>query len=135
MSPFTVPTGEIELKASRASGPGGQHVNRSSTRIEAVWNVIESPSLSDSQRHRLLRKLGKRIDGRGNLRVVSDAQRSQAQNKAGAIARLRSLVSAALVVPKPRKPTKPTKGSVERRIAGKKARGRKKAERRAPPEE
>ena len=135
MPPYIVPTEEIALKATRASGPGGQHVNRSATRIEAVWNVLESPTLSESQRHRLLRKLGTRIDGKGNMRVVSDAQRSQAQNRAGAVARLRSLVSAALVVPRVRKPTRPTKGAVERRIKEKKAHGRKKADRRAPPDD
>jgi ribosome-associated protein len=132
MIPFTIPIPEIELKATRASGPGGQHVNKTSSRIEAVWNVFDSPTLAESQRDRLLRKLGKRIDGRGNLRVVADAQRSQAQNRAAAIARLQALVSEALVVPKPRKATKPTRGAVERRMAEKKAHGARKRERRRP---
>ncbi|MEX1050600.1 MAG: alternative ribosome rescue aminoacyl-tRNA hydrolase ArfB [Gemmatimonadales bacterium] len=130
MRAFTIPLDEITLKATRASGPGGQHVNKTSSRIEAVWNVFESPTLAESQRARILRKLGTRIDGRGNLRVVSDAQRSQVQNRAAAIARLQSLVATALVLPKVRRPTKPTKGAVERRIAQKKAHGARKRDRR-----
>jgi len=132
MRPFTVPLGEIVLKATRASGPGGQHVNRSATRVEAVWNVLESATVSEAARARLLRKLGTRIDGRGNLRVVADAQRSQAQNRAAAVARLQALVSAALIVPKPRKPTRPTRGSVERRLTQKKTQSARKRERRPP---
>ena len=132
MPAYQIPAVEITLKASRAGGPGGQHVNTSSTRIEAVWNVLESPSLSEARRHRLLRKLGTRIDSRGNLRVVAGARRSQAQNKAGAIARLRALVQQALAVPKARVPTRPTRGAIERRIEAKKRRGARKRERQAP---
>lgn len=135
MAAYEVPLAEITLKATPSSGPGGQHVNRSSTRIEATWNVLESPTLSEAQRHRLLRKLGKRIAGDGTLRVVADGERSQAQNRAGAIARLRAVVADALVVPRTRKPTRPTKASVERRITEKKQRGRRKAERREPADE
>jgi len=127
---FRIPDDELAIRASRAGGPGGQHVNKASTRIEVVWDVAGSPSLTSAQRRRLLAKLAPRLDGRGRLRVVSDASRSQRRNLELAIARLRAIVAEGLRIPKPRKPTKPTQASVERRLEGKRRRGVRKRERR-----
>lgn len=127
---LAIPREELLFRASRSGGPGGQHVNTSSTRIEVVWNVLESPTLTDHQRSALLRRLATRLDSSGQLRVVSQAGRSQLQNREAALERLAELVAAALVEPKRRKPTKPTKASKERRVDAKKKRGALKKERR-----
>ncbi len=129
---FTVPIDELSVQASRASGPGGQHVNKTSTRVEVRWNVRQSPSLTEPQRERLLHKLANRIDSRGALRVVSSSGRSQLRNREVAIARLNQLVRAALHQPRPRKRTKPTRASVEQRLAEKKKRSEIKVRRRPP---
>jgi ribosome-associated protein len=126
---LAIPRDELELKATRSGGPGGQHVNTSSTRIELVWNVASSPSLWEDERARLLDKLAHRLDTEGRLRIVAQGERSQLQNREAAIARFAELVAKALVVPKRRKPTKPTKASKEKRLAGKKQRSAIKRER------
>lgn len=125
-----IPRTELVYRASRAGGAGGQHVNTSSSRIELLWNVRQSPALDDSQRARLESKLASRLDGEGWIRVVSSARRSQGQNREAAEERLVALVRAALVVPKRRKPTKPTRGAKEARLAEKKKRGETKRRRR-----
>ena len=125
-----IPRTELVYRASRAGGAGGQHVNTSSTRIELLWNVRHSLALDDAQRARLESKLSSRLDGEGWLRVVSSARRSQGQNREAAEERLVAMVRAALVVPKRRKPTKPTRGSKEARLAEKKKRGDTKRQRR-----
>jgi len=135
MPPFLVPESELEIRATRAGGPGGQHVNKASTRIEVVWDMRGSPSLSDAQRARLLTRLATRIDGQGRLRIVSDATRSQRRNLETAVARLREIVQEALKVPKPRKATRPTRASVERRLDAKRRRARRKIERSRPDDE
>lgn len=127
---LAIPREELLFRASRSGGPGGQHVNTSSTRIEVVWNVLESPTLSDDQRSALLRRLATRLDSTGQIRVVSQAGRSQLQNRETALERLAELVAAALIEPKKRKATKPTKASKERRVDAKKKRGALKKERR-----
>ncbi len=126
---LAIPRAELELKATRSGGPGGQHVNTSSTRIELVWNVTTSPSLWEDERIRLLDKLAHRLDGEGRLRIVSQGERSQLQNREAAIARFAEVVAKALVVPKRRKATRPTKASKEKRLQGKKQRGALKRER------
>jgi ribosome-associated protein len=135
MAPYIVPEAELEIRATRAGGPGGQHVNKTSTRIEVVWDVAASPSLTDEQRSRLLARLAPRLDSRGRLRVVSDASRSQRRNLEAAVERLRETVQRALHVPKPRKPTRPSKAAVERRLETKKRRAAKKQKRRDPPDD
>lgn len=131
ITPFlAIPREELVIRASRSSGPGGQHVNTSSTRIEIVWNVAASPSLTEWQREGLLARLGTKVDSSGNIRVVSQAGRSQLQNKEIALARLAERVAAALVEPKQRRPTKPTKASKVRRVEAKKRRGQLKRDRR-----
>lgn len=127
-----IPWSELEFHATRAGGPGGQHVNRSATKVELWWNVLTSPSLTEDQRTRLLSRLATRIDQAGFLRLVSGARRSQLQNREAALERFQDLVAAALTVPRRRKPTRPTRSSVERRIAQKKRRGSVKRDRRKP---
>jgi ribosome-associated protein len=124
-----IPRSELELRATRAGGPGGQHVNTSSTRIELRWNVQGSVALTDAQRALVLQRLGPRLTSDGTLRLVSSEHRSQAQNRVAAEARLVALLRAALVPPVPRRPTRPTRGSVERRLDAKRQQGQRKRDR------
>jgi ribosome-associated protein len=126
-----IPRAELTYRASRAGGAGGQHVNTSSTRIELLWNVRATAALDEAARHRVATKLASRLDGDGWIRVVSSARRSQGQNRDAAEARLAELVRAALVVPKRRKATKPSRGAKEARLSAKKKRGDTKRQRRA----
>lgn len=132
---FSIPVEELEIRATRARGPGGQHVNKASTRVEVVWDVGRSGALSDAQRARLFTKLAPKLDGQGRIRVASDASRSQRRNLDAAVARLHELVREALRVPKPRRATRPTKAAVERRIAAKRQRSARKRERSDPPDD
>jgi ribosome-associated protein len=125
-----VPRNELVYRASRAGGAGGQHVNTSSTRIELLWNVRSTQALNEGERERVAAKLASRLDGDGWIRVVSSARRSQGQNREAAEERLSALIRAALVVPKRRKPTKPSRGAKEARLAEKKKRGDTKRQRR-----
>jgi ribosome-associated protein len=127
---ITIPRAELEVRASRAGGAGGQHVNKTSSRIEIRWNVRTTSALGDATRERVLAKLASRLDGDGNVRVVSSEMRSQLQNRERAEQRLAELVRKALVVPKARKKTKPTRASKERRLEEKKRKSEKKANRR-----
>jgi ribosome-associated protein len=127
---LAVPLAELTMRATRSGGPGGQHVNTSSTRIELVWNVAESPTLTAEQRARLLEKLANRIDGQGQLRIVAQGERSQLQNREAAVRRFADVIRRGLAVPRKRRPTKPTRASKERRLKEKKARGALKRDRR-----
>lgn len=126
----SIPLSELRMRASRAGGPGGQHVNTSSTRIEVEWAIPASRALSDPDRDRLILKLASRLDSSGTLRIVSAETRSQAQNRERALARLAEVVRIALVVPKVRKKTKPSKGAKEQRLDAKKRRSAAKRDRR-----
>jgi len=130
----SIPLSELSFSASRSGGPGGQHVNTSSTRIELWWDLAASPSLDDESRARVASRLASRLvdDGR-LLRLVSSGSRSQAQNRADVIERFRSVLAAALREVKPRKRTRPTKASKEQRLQGKRHRGETKRQRRRPP--
>src|SRR5687768_4115024 len=108
---LAIPRWELEVRATRSGGAGGQHVNTSSTRIELLWNVRTSGVLSDQLRARVLDKLASRIDGEGVLRVVASDRRSQLQNREQAEARLGELVRKALIVPKKRRATKPSRAA------------------------
>ena len=119
---LSIPWEELEFRATRAGGPGGQHVNTSSTRIELHWNVVASRALSSAQLARLRDKLSTRLSAGGALRVVAASRRSQLQNREEALERLRELVARALVVPKRRVKTRPTRASREARLSGKKTR-------------
>lgn len=127
---LTIPRAEIEARASRAGGAGGQHVNTSSTRIELRWNVRQSRVLDDATRRRILEKLPTRIDADGTLRVVSSARRSQLQNREAAEARMAELVAEALHREKPRKKTKPSKASKQKRLDEKRRNSERKQNRR-----
>jgi ribosome-associated protein len=125
-----IPRDELVARASRSGGAGGQHVNTSSTRIELVWNVAASRALTDEQRERLLQKLSSRLDGERNLRVVASDRRSQRQNRESAEERMTELVRQALIVPKKRRPTKPTRAAKQARLESKRRISDKKRERR-----
>ncbi len=110
---------ELEFMASRAGGPGGQHVNKTSTKISVRWNIISSASLSPIQKERLLTKLANKITQDGDLIVHNSASRSQQQNKLAALANLAQLVREALHVPKKRMKTRVPKGATEKRLESK----------------
>jgi ribosome-associated protein len=127
-----VPLTELTFLASRAGGPGGQHVNRSSTRIELWWDVARSPSLTEADRVHLLARLAGRLTTDGALRLVAADSRSQGQNRAAAIERFRRLVTEALHRPKPRRKTRPTRASRAARLESKRRQSTRKRERRPP---
>ena len=127
---LAIPLAELRFRFSRSGGPGGQHVNRSETRVELIFDVAGSPSLSEAQRARILHRLAGYIDAAGVLRIVSTATRSQMENRADAVARFRALVSAALRRRRPRIPTRPSAAAHERRLAAKRTRSSVKAARR-----
>ena len=128
-----LPLSELEFRASRSGGPGGQHVNTSSTRVEVWWDVAASPTLTDEQRARLLGRLESRLDSAGRLRLVSSSSRSQLRNREEVTERLRDVVARALEVPKPRKRTKPSRAARAARLENKRRRSAVKRERRQPP--
>jgi ribosome-associated protein len=124
-----IPLDEIQFRASRSSGPGGQHANVTASRIEAVFDVEASKALSGEQRALLRRKLGDRVTA-----VAQDA-RSQARNRELALERLREKIAGGLRRPKPRRLTKPSRAARERRLQQKRQRSQRKAQRRPPPED
>jgi ribosome-associated protein len=124
-----VPLAEIELRASRSSGPGGQHANVTASRVEAVFDVEASRSLTEDQKRRIVERAGPRVTA-----VAQDA-RGQARNRELALGRLRDRLGEALARPRKRLPTRPSRAAAERRLAEKRARSRRKRERRPPPEE
>jgi ribosome-associated protein len=126
---FQIPNAELSFRATRAGGPGGQHVNQTSTRVEVRWQVTTSPSLTEKQRERLLEKLSSRIDSRGYIRVVAEERRSQLRNREAAVERLNKLVQAALKTPKPRKKTKPSAAAKRKRLETKRQRSIQKQQR------
>jgi ribosome-associated protein len=128
---LSIPRSELQYRASRSSGPGGQHVNTSSTRIELLWDLPGSQAVTDDQREQIRTKLAPRLDADGMVRIVASDQRSQAQNKAAADKRLASLVKHALHIPKKRRATKPTRASKEKRLDSKKRVAEKKRNRKA----
>ena len=123
---LSLPISEIEIRASRSSGPGGQHANVTASRIEASFDVRESNTLDDVQKARISAKLGPRVTA-----IAQDA-RSQARNRELALQRLAARLNGALHVPRPRTKTKPTAGSRRRRLDDKKRRGDTKRGRQKP---
>jgi ribosome-associated protein len=121
-----IPLREIEVRASRSSGPGGQHANKTSSRIEASFDVEASTSLSDEQKRRIVSRLGPRV-----VAVAQDA-RSQTRNRELALERLARRLSGALAPTKARRATRPTASSVQRRLAAKRRRADRKRDRRPP---
>ena len=129
---LSIPRSELTFRASRAGGPGGQNVNKVSTRVELIWNLERSRVLDGDLRSRLRDTLASRLDGNGNVRIVASAFRSQLRNREEAEVRLAALIRKALVVPKYRRATRPTKGSVEQRLREKQHRSRQKRDRAGP---
>ncbi|HWL40821.1 MAG TPA: alternative ribosome rescue aminoacyl-tRNA hydrolase ArfB [Gemmatimonadaceae bacterium] len=124
-----IPRSELDVRVSRSSGAGGQHVNKTSSRVEIFWNVVSSKAVSDEERARLLDKLESRLTTEGSIRVVASDMRSQSRNRELAEERLAELVRRALVIPRKRRPTKPTRASKEARLEEKKRQARKKRDR------
>ena len=123
---LAIPLNEIVLRASRSSGPGGQHANVTSSRIEASFDVTASEVLTDAQQRLLIERLGPRVTA-----VAQDA-RSQARNRELALERLRDRLATALAVDAPRRPTRPTRAERERRLDTKRRQGERKRDRRPP---
>ncbi len=123
---LAIPLSEVELRASRSSGPGGQHANVTASRIEAVFDVEASTSLSAAQRSRLLQRHGRLVS------VVAQDARSQARNRQLALERLRAKLREALATPKPRRQTRPTRAARERRSEQKRRTSARKRDRRPP---
>ena len=117
-----IPRAELTYRATRSGGPGGQHVNTSSTRVELVWDVGASPSVTEEQRELIRAKLANRISGEGTLLMAASDHRSQHQNKEAVTGRFAELIRDALVVPKKRRKTRPPRGASEARLRAKKQR-------------
>ena len=130
---LTIDPAEIEESFIRAAGPGGQHVNTSSTAVQLRFDVRHSPSLPDDVRARLERLAGQRLTREGVLVLQAQGERSQKRNREEALSRLVALVRAAARPPVKRRPTKPTKASKQRRLDSKKRHGALKSLRRGPP--
>jgi len=123
---LSIPLSEIALRASRSSGPGGQHANVTASRVEAVFDALASRSLSEDQRERVLARAGPRVA------AVAQDERSQARNRELALERLAERLRAALATPRSRRATRPTAAARARRLADKRRAARRKAERRPP---
>ena len=125
-----IPRDELETRVSRSGGPGGQHVNTSSTRVEVRWNLVRSSALDDSEKARAREKLGARLDADGTLRVTASDSRSQRRNRDVAEARLAETVRRALVVPKPRRTSARPRRADEARLRSKREHAERKRTRR-----
>src|SRR5438045_3026411 len=117
---LSIPRSELDYRFTRSGGPGGQHVNRTSTQVELTFDVLHSPSLDDEQRTRLIKSLRRRIDGDGVLHLVSHSTRSQYDNREDVTRRFVTMLASALKPVKRRKATAPTRASKEKRLAAKK---------------
>ncbi|TEU16427.1 MAG: aminoacyl-tRNA hydrolase [Anaerolineales bacterium] len=119
---LTIPLSELRFRFARSSGPGGQHVNRSATRVELFFDVVGSPSLTEAQRERALKALAPYTDSEGVLHLASQTFRSQLRNREEVVERFRTLMHKAMRVPKRRRPTRPSRAAQERRLASKRRR-------------
>ena len=132
---LTIPAAELAWRFSRSSGPGGQGVNTTDSRVELSWDLAGSPLLPPMLKERAIERLGSRL-AQGILTVTASEHRSQLRNREAAAARLAGLIASAIAPPpRTRRATRPTKGSVERRIATKKRRGETKKNRRSFPDD
>jgi ribosome-associated protein len=126
-----IPLAELEFTFSRSSGPGGQNVNKLNTKATLRWAVVRSPSLPEDVRRRLLGKLGRRVTAAGDWLVTSQRFRDAGRNAADCLEKVRSRLAAAAVPPAVRRPTRPTRTSVRRRLEHKQRRSRTKRDRQA----
>jgi ribosome-associated protein len=134
LGPVTIPKDELRIRFTRSSGPGGQNVNKRSTRAEITFPIATSRALNERQRALALERLGHRVDARGRIHVVASTGRTQAENRVLALARLQGLLADALrPPPRARRATKPSKGSREKRLREKKSRSEVKRARQKPP--
>ncbi len=124
-----IPLREVVVRASRSSGPGGQHANVTASRVEASFDVAASQALSTAQKERIIAKLGPIVT------AVAQDERGQSRNRELALQRLRERLAGALVVPRPRRATRPSAASVARGRAAKQQRSQRKATRRRPPDD
>ena len=115
----TIPGDELAIAFSRSGGPGGQNVNKVASKVELRWNPATSAALTDDERAWLIERLGRRLTSDGTLIVTSTATRDQQKNRDDATSKLALIVRAALDRPKPRKPTKVSRGAKRRRVADK----------------
>ena len=125
---------EVEYRTSRAAGPGGQHVNKTETRVELCWDLEASACLDDAQKNWVRKRLSTRLTAQGVLIISSDRFRSQHRNRKEVTGRFLQILSASLTAPKKRYPTRPTRASREKRVGKKKMRGELKRLRQKPPE-
>jgi ribosome-associated protein len=130
---LAIPLEEVELRASRASGPGGQGVNTTDSRVELRFDLANSTLLPPEVKERAMRRLASRLDSAGRLRVVAQTQRSQLANRRDAIERFAALLADAVAVPRSRKATRPSAAATARRVESKRRRSTTKRLRRPPP--
>ncbi len=130
-----IPAHEVELSYARSGGPGGQHVNKTSSKVLLRWNPTTSEALSEEDRQRLVAKLASRLTEEGDLLITSERNREQSRNVDDAVAKLVDVVRAALKRERKRRKTKPTRASQQRRLDSKKRRGETKRGRRRPSSE
>ncbi|KAA2219377.1 alternative ribosome rescue aminoacyl-tRNA hydrolase ArfB [Maribacter flavus] len=123
---------ELQFKAIRSSGPGGQHANKVSSKVELTFDVVNSSVLSETEKTRISKKLASKLTNEGALLLQCDESRSQHKNKELVVERFFALLEAALKVPKKRKASKPSKSAIEKRLKSKKANAEKKANRSKP---
>jgi ribosome-associated protein len=134
-SSVSIPLDELRFEFTRSSGPGGQHVNKAATQVELVFDVGQSPSLTDEQRRRVLAALRPLINREGVLRLTCQSSRSQVRNREEVVERFQAILSRALFVAKQRRRTRPTRASAARRLVEKKEQSQRKSERRFRPDE
>lgn len=124
-----IPVSELHFHFSTSSGPGGQHVNKAETRVTLLFDVANSPSLTEAQRKQVMQRLASRIDSSGVLQISSQASRSQYQNRETAVARFQQLLAEALKPRKARRKTRPGQAAIEQRLEEKRRRSERKRER------
>lgn len=127
---IAVPRRELVLSFARSSGPGGQNVNRVASKVTLRWDVVHTRSLPEDVRERFLRRFARRISASGELVLSSQRHREQARNVEDCVGKLRAMLAAVELAPRRRTKTRPTRASIERRLAGKREQGRRKRERR-----
>ncbi|MBN1136989.1 MAG: aminoacyl-tRNA hydrolase [Anaerolineae bacterium] len=132
---LSIPLVELGFRFSRSSGPGGQHMQKTSTRVELLFDVANSPSLTDYQRARIQERLASHIDSAGVLHLVAQSERSQLRNREEVVDRFQALVRGALKRRRIRRPTRPTAASIERRLRAKRKRSGVKQMRRDIPDD